>query len=103
MEKGYKRKPIVLNHDTIILLQLFKRREHIVEDLWIGDYITEEKPYRDNYERAAEQFFKQLEGEECGAFVMALIKECFKSLKEHDDFAGTKWVKETLKKIKDNK
>ena len=79
---------------------MFKRRDYVLEDMWIDDYITEEQSYKDDYEGAAKQFFKQLEGEECGAFVMALAKECFQSLREHDEFADTKWVKENLKKLK---
>ncbi len=101
MSNEYKRKPIVLNHQTIMMLQLFKRRDQIIEDFWIDDYIREERSHRDDCESAAKQFFKQLEGEECGAFVMALLKECFKSLKEHDEFAGTKWVIENLQELRE--
>ena len=100
MANEYKRKPIVLNHQTIMMIQMFKRRDNVIEDLWIDDYICEQESFQDDCAIAAEQFFKQLEGEECGAFVMALIKESFKNLKEHDDFAGTKWVKENIKEIK---
>jgi len=99
MANEYKRKPIVLNHQTIMMIQMFKRRDNVLEDLWIDDYICEQESFQDNTDIAAEQFFKQLEGEECGAFVMALIKECFKSLKEHDDSADTNWVKENIIEI----
>ena len=85
-----------------MMLQMFKRRDNVLEDLWIDDYICEQENFRDNCDIAAEQFFKQLEGEECGAFVMALIKACFNSLKEHDDFAGTEWVKENIAEIRES-
>ena len=104
VEKGYKRKPIVLNHQAIVLLQVFKRRDWVIEDMWIADYIEEERGYQDDAEEAAKQFINQLEGENNGAFMIALAKECFRDLREHDKMTGTEWGKETLRDIrKENK
>jgi len=103
MDKGYKRKPIILNHDTIVLLQIFKRRDYITEDMWIQDYIDEERSFKDDAQEAAKQFIEQLEGENNGAFMMALARECFRDLQEHDQLYKTKWCKETMKKIRKEK
>ena len=104
MEKGYKRKPIMLNHDTIALLHIFKSKVGFSEALWVEDFPGMDRGYREDAEEAAKQLIEQLQGENNGAFMMALAKECFKDLREHDKMRGTKWCKETLRAIrKDSK
>ena len=93
---GYKRKPIVLSKQVIMLLQIFKRYDNVFEDMWIDDYIRDEQKYGDYAKDAASQLIHQLEGHECGAFIKALAKECFGELSYHDKKYGTDWCHETI-------
>ncbi len=97
--EGYKRKPIVLNHDTVAVIHIFKSGIGFSEGLWIEDFPGMDRGYQEDAEEAAKQFIKQLQGENNGAFMMALAKECFRDLREHDKY-GTDWAGKTLNEIK---
>lgn len=73
--KNYKRKFIQISPRTAILLHIFSK-----------DSDDREKSYCTKiYKDAADQFFKQFEGNECLCFVKYLRDKCNKMLKEHED------------------
>ena len=80
--KNYKRELIQLNNNTVCLLHMFyKDHVHCIEDTEIDEMCDDACEARmDIPRKAAQQFFKQLEGEECASFVMALKEECEKYL-----------------------
>ena len=84
-----ERKPILLNSHTVMLIQLFHAKDTLV-DSWMWDWIDAQE----EQESAAEQFIAQLEGNESGAFLMALRRVITKSLEQHDMKYGTNWAKE---------
>jgi hypothetical protein len=65
--KNYERHPIVLNKNTVMLIELFERYDRI-EDFWKHDVVATWS----NPQKAAVQFMLQLEGQECDAFLIAL-------------------------------
>jgi hypothetical protein len=88
---NYKRHPVVLNHQTMMLIQLFFRTENVFEDLWVNDVDGYEEVMRGQFEESAKQLIEQLEGHCAPAFFIALKKRITEMLKEHDDVYGTKW------------
>lgn len=96
---NYKRHPIWINPHAIALLQIFKLKDNF-NDVWLLDNV----PYMDHihadmHKEAAEQFLKQLEGQECAAFLIALKKEITKRLMEYDlrNKGKTNWNEESNK------
>lgn len=64
--KNYKRKFIQISHRTAILMHIFEKSDDDFEDIILSDH---EEYYKQNhniniYKEAADQFFKQFEGEE---------------------------------------
>lgn len=68
--KNYKRKFIQISHRTAILMH----KEYCKQNHGI-----------DIYKEAADQFFKQFEGNECLIFVECLRDKCNEMLEEHKD------------------
>lgn len=65
--KNYKRKFIQISHRTAILMHIFEKSDDDFEDIILSDH---EEYYKQNhniniYKEAADQFFKQFEGNEC--------------------------------------
>lgn len=85
--KNYKRKFIQLSHKTVILIHIFEKSNDNFEDIILSDH---EEYYKQNhnidiYKEAADQFFKQLEGNECLYFVECLRDKCNEMIKEHKE------------------
>lgn len=94
--KNYKRKFIQISHRTAILMHIFEKSDDDFEDIILSDH---EEYYKQNhniniYKEAADQFFKQFEGNECLCFVECLRDKCNEMLKEHGD---------KVQKLKSNK
>ena len=74
--KNYKRKFIQISHRTAILMHIFEKSNDDFEDIILSDH---EEYYKQNhniniYKEAADQFFKQFEGNECLCFVECLME-----------------------------
>ena len=82
--KSYKRYPIRIGTQTIILLHIFRNEGHI-SDIWAWE-LEDEAKYKEVkgnlYEMAASQFTKQLEGHDCIAFWQALRAEAERHITE---------------------
>ena len=85
--KNYKRKFIQISPRTAILLHIFSKDSDDFEDIVLLDNegYREESYCTKIYKDAADQFFKQFEGNECLCFVKYLRDKCNKMLKEHED------------------
>ena len=85
--KNYKRKFIQISPRTAILLHIFSKDSDDFEDIVLLDNEGyREKSYCTKiYKDAADQFFKQFEGNECLCFVKYLRDKCNEMLKEHED------------------
>src|SRR3989304_278392 len=86
--KNYKRFPIQLSHQNIILIHLFS--DSGLQYIFESHDMTEENQAAFEYswkesEIAAQQFFSQLEGHYCDAFLEALIVEATKKLADSDN------------------
>lgn len=82
--KSYKRYPIRMSNQTIALLHLFTNTGHM-SDIWAWEKEDEAEYEANNgdlYAQAAAQFRKQLEGQDCVAFWMALKAEAEKVIAE---------------------
>lgn len=84
--KNYERKFIQLSHRTAILMHISKKEDDDFEDITLSDH---EEYYKQNYnlyiyKEAAEQFFKQLEGNECIYFVKCLRDKCNEIINKHN-------------------
>ena len=67
-------------------MHIFEKSNDDFEDIILSDH---EEYYKQNhniniYKEAADQFFKQFEGNECIAFVECLRDKCNEIIKEHD-------------------
>ena len=78
----YDRMPFQIGHHVCVMLTLFKRDDHLMPDLWLHDHVDIQHSEWKEYERAAEQFHKQLEGHDCVAFWQALKAEAEKVIEE---------------------
>lgn len=95
--KNYKREFIQISPRKAMLLHIFSKEDDDFEDLVMADH-EEFYKWSNNlvlYKLAADQFFKQFEGNECIAFVTCLRDKCNEMINEHD-----KKCKE-LKQLKD--
>lgn len=82
--EDYKRFPIQICDDTFILLHIYNRKgNHSFESAWLRDNQHYDKKAWSLYKDAADQFIKQLEGEECDAFIIALRDKCEEYLEEN--------------------
>lgn len=85
--KNYKRFPIQLSHQNIMLIHLFS--DSGISYMFETHEMTEENQAAFEYswkesEVAAKQFFAQLEGHYCDAFLEAMIVEAAKMLAKSD-------------------
>jgi hypothetical protein len=87
----YERHPIVLNTQTIMLIQMFHRSENVLEDLWVTNVDGYEEVARGQFKESAKQLIEQLEGNCAPAFFIALRNEITKLLKSHDKKYKTKF------------
>lgn len=78
--KQYRRTPILIHPTTCIVIQLFTGDDNMA-DLWTTDTESTEHPDA-VYDRAAEQFIAQLEGNDCIAFHQALVRASQKRIDE---------------------
>lgn len=88
--KVYKRFPIQLAPQTIMLIHLFSDKGEALEHAFESMDMCEENDAAAQYsykihETAAKQFFDQLEGHYCDAFLEALIIETTRMLKDSDE------------------
>lgn len=87
--KDYKRFPIQLSTQNIMLIHLFSDAGNSLNNVFETIDMREENPAVWDYdmninETAAKQFFDQLEGHYCDAFLKELILEATRRLNEHD-------------------
>lgn len=102
--KNYKRKFIQISPRTAILLHIFSKDSDDFEDIVLLDNEGyREKSYCTKiYKDAADQFFKQFEGNECLCFVKYLRDKCNKMLKEHEDKVQKQNQIKIMKNISEN-
>ena len=80
--KEYKRKCILLNNNTAMLIHILSASDMDLETIMIDEMVEggiESKT--DVYKEAAEQFINQLEENECLYFIEALKKKCEEYIK----------------------
>ena len=77
------REPILLNHNTIALLQIFHKTDDI-EDMWAWWMEKLQIEHYEVHEKAAKQFVSQLKEHWCIAFMESLKKEIDIILDEHE-------------------
>ena len=80
--KEYKRKLILLNNNTAMLIHILSASDMDLETIMINEMIEggiESKT--DVYKEAAEQFINQLEENECLYFIEALKEKCEEYIK----------------------
>lgn len=80
--KEYKRKCILLNNNTAMLIHILSASEMDLETIMIDEMVQggiESKT--DVYKEAAEQFINQLEENECLYFIEALKGKCEEYIK----------------------
>lgn len=84
--KNYKRKFIQISRRTVILMHIFEKADDDFEDMILSDHKEYCKQNRsiNIYKEAADQFFKQFEGNECLIFVKCLRDKCNEMLTEHE-------------------
>lgn len=84
--KNYKRKFIQISHRTAILMHIFEKADDDFEDMILSDHkeYCKQNHGIDIYKEAADQFFKQFEGNECLVFVECLRDKCNEMLTEHE-------------------
>ncbi len=85
-----KRTPILLNHHTVMLIQLFHARDSL-RDSWTWDHYGD--PREDN-RVAAEQLIAQLENHCSPDFLMKLRDVITQTLRQHDTERGTQFATE---------
>lgn len=83
------RKPILLNSDTVAVLHIFIRPNHL-GDMWFADIEQHEEERHGLYEKAADQFIDQLEDTCNMAFMEALRDKLDKIVKEHYEMISGK-------------
>lgn len=88
----YERYPIVLDTQTITMIQLFHRTDNVLEDLWINEIDGYEEVRNGQYEKSAKQLLDQLEDHYTPQFLMELRKEITRTLQEHDNEFGTSFA-----------
>lgn len=104
MVKKFKRFPVHIGHDTVILVNVLSGLSKI-EDMWlVHDEAVMDFEWNNFYEKAAKQLLDQLEDHYCDAFLMGLIKVCYDQLKESDQTYRSdseyKTAEEVLKLLK---
>lgn len=80
--KEYKRKCILLNNNTAMLIHILSASDMDLETIMIDEMVEggiESKT--DVYKEAAEQFINQLEENECLYFIEALKEKCEEYIK----------------------
>jgi hypothetical protein len=92
----YERHPIQLNSDTIVLLQLFHRNNHIEDICWSSECTMVMKKDLESHTKAAEQFINQLEDHWTPLFMMELRDRINERLKRDDKKYGTKFSREYI-------
>ena len=79
---NYKnRKPIILNKDTVALIQIFSHnteKEPFLADHWMFDIPDFFKHSMEVHKESAKEFINQLKEEHCGAFLKELALEALK-------------------------
>ena len=105
MVKNYKRTPIQIGHDTVVVLHVLTGTSHI-EDWWLQDIDKVSEAEYELFEKSAKQFIDQLEENYCDAFLMHLMKVCYDKLKESDKLfrkdSSYQSAPEALKMLKDD-
>lgn len=69
-----KRRPIILNSNTVALIQIFTKYDDI-DDIW-----SWVESNASDWEKSAKEFFEQLDGHYSRRFLKSLIKEAQKRL-----------------------
>ena len=95
--KYHKRIPIVMSKNSVALIHIFERHDHL-EDIWMMDTEYMLETY-DRYEGAANQFIEQLEEHWCDAFIKELTLKLVKTYKESRSRTGSD---EDFKKLLEN-
>lgn len=93
--KNYKREFIQISHRVAILMHIFEKVDDDFEDIILNDHeeYSKQNLNINVYKNAADQFFKQFEGNECIYFVRCLRDKCNEMLKEYDEKTKTSAIK----------
>lgn len=75
--KNYKRFLVQISRNTMLLCHVYEHSPHI------EDFFIDEPLYYVDFKESAAQLIKQLEGNGCDAFLIALRNECDNILEEH--------------------
>jgi hypothetical protein len=96
----YERYPIQLNSDTIVMLHLFHRKNHIEDICWSSECTMSMNKDLESHTKAAEQFINQLEDHWTPLFMMELRDRINERLKRDDKKYGTKFSREYIEEGK---
>lgn len=102
--QDYDKTPIILGPSVLAVIEIYSKKSSLDsrkafqldmmdtnEGLW--------KSYADQYEEEAEKLIKSLEGNVCDAFMIALMREIFRYLKEGDLNCGTNRFGEEVERL----
>lgn len=80
--RAYEQMPIQIHSGAVMQIVMFKKVCGHLSDIWLHDHSDLQRSHWNLYQRAAEQFHKQLEGHDCVAFWQALKGEADKVIEE---------------------
>lgn len=86
------RTPIQLDKNTLAIIHIFERKDHL-EDIWMFDSDKYEEELWRNFDQSAKQFIDQIIDKVSPHFLMELIKVANKELINHDKKFGTNFSK----------
>ena len=85
--KDYKRRCILINSNTAILIHILEGSDTDLETIMIDEMVEGGIDSKtDVYKEAADQFIKQLEGNECLYFIEALKEKCEEYINNNSKF-----------------
>ena len=79
--RNYKRFPIQIGRTTYAIIHMFEYHPDHIEDIMLDDKLVH-KMCNVDFEKSADQFIKQFEGDACVAFIKALRDKCNEYINE---------------------
>jgi hypothetical protein len=100
----YDRTPIILGHQTLALLEIYSKKGRLnSREAFKMDMLDTNKGFNEvnhqQYEKEAEKLIKAFEGNVCDAFMIALMREIFRYLKEGDVKLGNDRFGEEVERL----
>jgi len=82
--RNYKRIPIQTGRSSYAIIHMYEYQYDHIEDMMQNDELLH-KMCQVDFEQSADQFVRQLEGQECRAFIEALRDRCNEYIQEDLD------------------